>query len=181
MASSTISGFTSSFTPIASRRSALPHLLETERFPCLATVTPQPATIKAVVVEILKVCAASPPVPHVSTTIPEDTWMRKAFLRMALAAPANSSNVSPFVARAAIKAPICASVILPDKISVIISDISVSLRLFLWMILFKFSRNITLILLLILVEWLNCYVLCKKIFRIRLPRASFKLCRIPYL
>jgi len=52
----------------ASSTSALPDWLETERFPCFATGTPAPATTKAVVVEMLKVCAISPPVPQVSRT-----------------------------------------------------------------------------------------------------------------
>ena len=39
---------------------------ETARLPCLATGTPAPATTNAVVVEMLKVCSPSPPVPQVS-------------------------------------------------------------------------------------------------------------------
>jgi hypothetical protein len=111
-----------------SSTSALPHLEETLRLPCLATVTPQPATTKAVVVEMLKVLSPSPPVPQVSTTGMVAAWMRWAFLRMARAAPANSSNVSPLVARAAIMAPTWASVVLPSKISDIISAIWDSLK-----------------------------------------------------
>ncbi len=40
------------------------------RLPCLATVAPAPAAIKAAVVEMLKVPEASPPVPQVSSTGP---------------------------------------------------------------------------------------------------------------
>ena len=57
-ASSTTEGSTVMLTPRASTRSALPQRLETERLPCLATVTPPPATTKAVVVEMLNVPAA---------------------------------------------------------------------------------------------------------------------------
>ena len=52
--------------PSASSTSALPAAEETARLPCLATGTPAPATTNAVVVEMLKVCSPSPPVPQVS-------------------------------------------------------------------------------------------------------------------
>ena len=55
-------------TPSASKRSALPHRLDTERLPCFATLTPQAATTSAATVDTLNVCARSPPVPHVSKT-----------------------------------------------------------------------------------------------------------------
>jgi hypothetical protein len=42
-------------TPSASNTSALPDRLETERFPCFATFTPQAATTSAAHVEILNV------------------------------------------------------------------------------------------------------------------------------
>ncbi len=72
MSASSMHLFTSStgvskLRPKASNTSALPHWLDTERFPCLATFTPAPATTKAVTVETLKVFLASPPVPQVST------------------------------------------------------------------------------------------------------------------
>ena len=127
-ASSTTSGGTSRLTPRASSRSALPHLLETERLPCLATVTPHPATTNAAVVEILKVLRESPPVPHVSTTTSAFVWILIALRRMARAAPASSEKVSPLEARAARMAPICASVTLPDIISPTRSAISCSSR-----------------------------------------------------
>ena len=41
-------------TPMAANTSALPDREETERFPCLATVMPPPATTNAVAVEIIK-------------------------------------------------------------------------------------------------------------------------------
>ena len=56
------------FTPRASRMSALPHWLDNDRLPCLATFTPAPATTKAATVEMLNVQEPSPPVPHVSST-----------------------------------------------------------------------------------------------------------------
>ena len=117
-------------TPRASSRSALPQRLETERLPCLATVTPLPATTKAVVVEMLKVPAPSPPVPQVSTTADPGAWIRVARRRMTRAAPASSSKVSPLVASAAMNAPIWALESVPEKISSIISDISDSERFF---------------------------------------------------
>ncbi len=63
-----MAGDAAMLTPSASKRSALPHRLETERLPCLATVTPQAATTSAATVDTLNVCARSPPVPHVSKT-----------------------------------------------------------------------------------------------------------------
>ncbi len=142
-ASSTRSGEAARSTPSASIRSALPQRLETERLPCLATVTPQPATTKAVTVEMLKVPAPSPPVPQVSTTRPPPAWMRAALRRMALAAPASSSNVSPLVASAAMKAPISVSERVPEKISAISSEVSSSVRFRRWTILRKPSRNMS--------------------------------------
>ena len=64
----TRSGGVSMFTPSAFRTSALPHRLDTDRLPCLATHKPAAATTNAAVVEMLKVPEPSPPVPHVSTT-----------------------------------------------------------------------------------------------------------------
>src|SRR5271157_4294287 len=54
--------------PSDSSTSALPHLLDTERLPCLATAAPAPEATNAAAVEMLNVPALSPPVPHVSTT-----------------------------------------------------------------------------------------------------------------
>ena len=56
------------FTPSASKRSALPQRLDTDRLPCFATVTPHAATTSAATVDTLKVWARSPPVPQVSNT-----------------------------------------------------------------------------------------------------------------
>ena len=56
-------------TPSASKTSALPHRLETDRLPCLATRTPAAASTSAAAVDTLTVPARSPPVPHVSKHI----------------------------------------------------------------------------------------------------------------
>jgi hypothetical protein len=105
-------------TPRASRTSALPHLEEMERFPCLATGTPAPATTNAAVVDILKLPWRSPPVPQVSTTTGRPAgWTRVAAARMASAAPAISSTVSPLARRAIKKPAITAGGVAPEKIS----------------------------------------------------------------
>ena len=54
-------------TPNASSTSALPDLLLTLRLPCLAILAPAAAATNIAAVEILKVCAPSPPVPTTST------------------------------------------------------------------------------------------------------------------
>lgn len=98
---STTEGAGSTRTPRTSRTSALPHWEEMERLPCLATVKPAPATTKAAAVEMLKLPCLSPPVPQVSAmTETSGRWMRVAADRMASAAPAISSTVSPFMRRA---------------------------------------------------------------------------------
>ena len=52
------------FAPSASSTSALPDFDDTERLPCLATRAPAAAATNIAAVEMLNVCAASPPVPH---------------------------------------------------------------------------------------------------------------------
>ena len=81
------------FTPSASRQSAVPHLEEAARLPCLATLTPPAAATSAEVVEMLKLCAPSPPVPTISSTSMPGLTLT-AWLRMAAAHPAISSVVS---------------------------------------------------------------------------------------
>ena len=56
------------FAPSASWQSAVPHLLEAARLPCLATFAPPEAMTNAAVVEMLKLPARSPPVPTISST-----------------------------------------------------------------------------------------------------------------
>ena len=65
---STTAGSAATCTPSRSNTSALPHRLDTDRLPCLATRTPHAATTIAAADEMLKVPARSPPVPHVSKT-----------------------------------------------------------------------------------------------------------------
>jgi hypothetical protein len=55
------------FAPSASSTSALPDCEDTARLPCLATRTPAAAHTNIEAVEMLKVCAPSPPVPTMST------------------------------------------------------------------------------------------------------------------
>ena len=87
-------------TPSASKRSALPQRLETERLPCLATGTPHAATTSAATVETLKVCARSPPVPQVSNT---RAWSRGSRRRALAHRPRrvrrSRPGRSPFIAR----------------------------------------------------------------------------------
>ncbi len=92
------SGEHSMRTPTASRTSALPHVLDAARLPCLATGTPQPATMKAAAVEMLIVCELSPPVPTMSSTSGKPWSTRTLRSRIARAAPTISSTVSPFAA-----------------------------------------------------------------------------------
>ena len=73
--------------------------------PCLATLAPAPAAIKAAVVEILKVPERSPPVPAVSTTgSPIET--ETATARMVSTNPAISSAVSPLIRSEIMKADV---------------------------------------------------------------------------
>ena len=113
------SGDCSILTPRASRQSAVPHLEEAALLPCLATFTPPAAAISAEVVEILKLCALSPPVPTISkTSMPVSTFV--AWSRIAAAQPAISAVVSAlalFVERAARNAAFCVGVVSPLIIS----------------------------------------------------------------
>ena len=63
----TCAGVRLMFTPSASITSALPDLDETARLPCFATRAPAAAQTNVAALEMLKVCAASPPVPTTST------------------------------------------------------------------------------------------------------------------
>ena len=105
------------FTPSASKRSALPHRLDTERFPCFATFTPHAATTSAATVDTLKVWARSPPVPQVSNTSRYscDSFVDRA--RMVRARPTTSEGRSPFIASAIRNPAICAGWARPSMIS----------------------------------------------------------------
>ena len=107
------------FTPRASSTSALPQRLEMARLPCLATGIPAAATMKATVVEILKVWAPSPPVPQVSITVGALKLILTAFSRITLAAPVISATVSPFSRNAVKKLPICAGEARPSMIALV--------------------------------------------------------------
>ena len=127
-------------TPSVSTTSAEPQSDDTERFPCLATRSPAPATTKAVAVETLKVPAASPPVPHVSMSMSRSVpvspatssgrvRMRTAFARITWAKPISSSTVSPFILSAVRKAAICALVEVPDMMASMAAAASIRVRL----------------------------------------------------
>src|SRR3546814_7457658 len=66
MQRATCSGVRSITAPNASSTSALPDLLDTLRLPCLAIRHPAAAATNIDAVEILNVCAPSPPVPTMS-------------------------------------------------------------------------------------------------------------------
>src|SRR3990172_1714777 len=126
-------------TPSVSTTSAEPQSEETERLPCLATLSPAPATTKAVAVETLKVPAASPPVPQVSISMSRSVpvsaatssgrvRMRTAFWRITCAKPISSSTVSPFMRSAVRNAAIWALVAAPDMIASIAAAASMRVR-----------------------------------------------------
>src|SRR4051794_26814893 len=112
----TSSGSSSMLTPSASSRSADPHLLVLDRFPCLATAHPAAAATRAAVVETLKV-EGPPPVPAVSTRSPRRLLTGVASERIVRARPTSSGTVSPFARSATRKAPACTSPARPSMIS----------------------------------------------------------------
>ena len=89
------------FTPSCSNTSALPHWLDTDRLPCLATFTPHAATTRAAAEEILNVPDRSPPVPQVSNTSSTGADSFTACSRIVRAKPTISAGRSPFITRAA--------------------------------------------------------------------------------
>ena len=96
-ARSTTAGAAARFTPSCSNTSALPQRLETDRLPCLATLTPHAATTIAAADEMLNVPARSPPVPQVSQTSPSGLDTLTACSRIARAKPTSSAGRSPFM------------------------------------------------------------------------------------
>ncbi len=103
--------------PSASSTSALPDDEDTERPMCFATRAPPAAATKAVQVETLNVCAASPPVPQVSTRWARSrtsTWVASS--RITCAAAAISPMVSFLTRRPMMKPAICAGVSSPRMI-----------------------------------------------------------------
>ncbi len=116
-------------TPSAASTSADPHRLLTPRLPCLTTGTPAPAATNAAAVLMLKVCAPSPPVPQVSTSVPATCGLtRTACARITRANAAISSGVSPFIRSPARNPPICACVACPVMISSITASASAGAR-----------------------------------------------------
>ena len=103
-------------TPSDSSMSALPVAPDAALFPCFATITPEPATAKPAVVEMLKVPERSPPVPQVSTSGPSTSTCRD-LSRITLAIPAISAGVSPLRRSAVTNAPNWAGVASPSMIS----------------------------------------------------------------
>ena len=91
----TSSGDPGKVTPSSSSTSALPHRLETDRLPCLATGIPAPATTKDAAVEMLNVPDPSPPVPQRSSRGERSVSTRRARWRKARAAATISSTDSP--------------------------------------------------------------------------------------
>src|SRR5579885_112622 len=114
--------------PQASRTSALPQALEAARFPCLATGTPAAATVSAVIVEMLIVLALSPPVPTTSTTSGRPCSTCRLRPRIARAAPAISSYVSPRAASEVSRPAAWTALKEPSMISPIMDAASSSLR-----------------------------------------------------
>ena len=93
--------------PSASSTSALPDFDDTERPPCLATRAPAAAATNIDAVEMLKVCAASPPVPTMSSSGgPGGTSTLVANSRITCAAAAISPTVSFFTRRPTVSAAI---------------------------------------------------------------------------
>src|SRR2546429_174669 len=114
-------------TPSAISTSAEPDCEESARLPCLATGTPQPATTRALAVEMLKLPEPSPPVPTVSI-VPGGASIASALALMIRAAPVISSTVSPRTRSPIRKAPICDGVASPLMMISKAASASLSLR-----------------------------------------------------
>src|SRR5579875_1225054 len=105
-------------TPSASSTSAAPQAEEAARLPCLAIRAPAAAATIVPMVEMLTVCAPSPPVPTRSATRPGmSMWV--AWSSMAAARPPSSTTVSPLIRRATPNPAICAAPAAPSMISFI--------------------------------------------------------------
>src|ERR1039458_5861197 len=103
-------------TPRASNKSAEPTDEDAARLPCLATLTPQPATASAAIVEMLTVCSWSPPVPTMSMASGSivKVWADAIIASMK---PVISSAVSPFAVSAVRKLGIRRPSTRPSRIS----------------------------------------------------------------
>ena len=102
--------------PSASSVSAAPAFELAARLPCLATGTPQAETTRDTAVETFSVWCPSPPVPHTST-VPGGASMGSRRSRMARAASAISTEVSPRSANPIRKAAIASSEARPSRTS----------------------------------------------------------------
>ena len=100
-------------TPSVFNTSAEPDLDDIARLPCFATGTPQPAATNAAHVDMFNVPIPSPPVPAVSIAFGGASIVI-ALSRMAIAAPAISSTVSPRTLIPIKRAPIWLGVDSPD-------------------------------------------------------------------
>mmetsp|Transcript_15118 Transcript_15118/g.38098 ORF Transcript_15118/g.38098 Transcript_15118/m.38098 type:complete len:215 (-) Transcript_15118:320-964(-) len=103
--STTWAGLRSILTPRASKTSADPQALLTERLPALATVQPQAEARTTEAVLMLMVSAPSPPVPTMSKSFwpPRSTELQASFIAWTI--PAISSGVSPFCRRSVRREP----------------------------------------------------------------------------
>mmetsp|Transcript_36555 Transcript_36555/g.114541 ORF Transcript_36555/g.114541 Transcript_36555/m.114541 type:complete len:229 (+) Transcript_36555:434-1120(+) len=104
--SATFSGSSSILMPSASSTSAEPHMDDTERLPALQVLQPAAAASTAAAVEMLMVCAPSPPVPTMSRSLPVAGTVRQA-LYIPATMPEISSGVSPLRRSSARSAPTC--------------------------------------------------------------------------
>ena len=112
--SATAFGLSRMLAPSDSRTSALPDPDDTLRPPCLATRAPAAAATNIAAVEILNVCAPSPPVPQRSTRLDRSAGSTcVANSRMICAAAAISPIVSFLTRRPIVSAAICTGVSSP--------------------------------------------------------------------
>mmetsp|Transcript_7739 Transcript_7739/g.22993 ORF Transcript_7739/g.22993 Transcript_7739/m.22993 type:complete len:277 (-) Transcript_7739:83-913(-) len=100
--------------PSASSTSAAPQADDTDRLPHLVTLAPQAAARIAEHVLRLMVHAPSPPVPTMSRSVPAVSTRTHAS-RMAVAAPAISSGVSPFCRSVQSTPATCSDDALPSR------------------------------------------------------------------
>ena len=114
-------------SPRASSVSAAPDLEEAARLPCFATGTPQAATTRLTAVETFNVCCPSPPVPQQSTAL-SGASMPFTRSRMALAAAAISTAVSPRADSAMRKASISSELAFKSRILAKTSSASARVR-----------------------------------------------------
>jgi hypothetical protein len=94
----------------------------------LATRTPHAASTSAATVDTLKVCARSPPVPHVSNTGEYSRDSFVALARIVRARPTISAGRSPFMASAMSSAAICDDCARPSMIASIAVAASSTVR-----------------------------------------------------